>query len=186
MPKKTRKATYNKQFTVREAKFIEGIKQGLSQTKAAQYAGYNKSSAPKFGMLLMRRPHIRKALGIMLDQVGVTFSKIAQVVVEGLEAEKTVYIGRGENMKQITVTDHGTRLKAAALALKLLDYEAELKDIFSTEGRTLPETKPVKNNNDEPLPINIKRNKLVNVDEAELIKIAFPVEAQELVGDPVP
>jgi|ERR1700743_1427828 len=120
------KIPYPQYFDVlddREKKFVLGKLQGMSNVDAALYAGYAQSTALIKSHLFMRRENVKLALGTTLAQLGLDFKKILQPVLDGLEATKTTYIGRGDKMKEITKPDLNIRLKATTVALKLLELE---------------------------------------------------------------
>jgi len=103
-----------RQLTVKEKLFVKYKLEGDLGTEAAVKAGYSAHSAGTIASDLMARPRIRELLNITLQELGVTFEKAVQPIIEGLQATKqNTFTGEIE-------VDHATRLKASAMALKLL------------------------------------------------------------------
>lgn len=104
-----------------EAKFVEAKLQGKNNKAAAMFAGIPESSAKQRGYELIRRPQVREALGITLDQLGITFEAAVKPIKDGLTAMK-VHSSLTEPDSE--VPDHAIRLSAAKLALQLLKEES--------------------------------------------------------------
>jgi len=112
-------------YTPKEAKFIEAKLRGKSNTEAAKYAGYSQRSAHITGSQLAKKPHIRNAILVTAEDLGITFEKAVKPIIEALEANKVISAvsagdANGSTMDFVDVPDHSTRLKAASMALDLL------------------------------------------------------------------
>lgn len=116
-------------YTPKEAKFIKFKLAGESSTRAAKLAGYSEKSAHVTGNALMKKPHIRDAVLVTLESLGITFQKAVKPVSDALGADKIVIRKRtvvrengdiGEEEFVDTEPDHSVRLKASSMALDLL------------------------------------------------------------------
>jgi len=109
------------QFTDKEAKFIEAKLQGKSATEAAKIAGYSHKSAHITGSALMKKEHIREALFVTLEDLGITFQKAVKPISEALQATKLIVHGKdSEEGWTEEVPDYTNRLKASSMSLDLL------------------------------------------------------------------
>jgi hypothetical protein len=129
--KSTKKAPGKKQrMSVRERKFFKHVAEGMSAQEAARKAGYAESFCKTKAYVKVSDGKFTE----VLDKAGVTDEKIAETVLNGLDADKVisanVHSPTGEGMADahgttkdfIEVPDHPTRLKAADMAAKMKDH----------------------------------------------------------------
>lgn len=110
-----------KELSEKEAKFVAYKLEGSSPREAAVKAGFSERSAYAYAYELMKRPHIKYALHVTLDDLGINFISAIQPVIDALQATKTVVHGKDSEDGWVDeVPDHPTRLKAASMALDLL------------------------------------------------------------------
>jgi phage terminase small subunit len=112
-PKPKRQRT--PQLNMREAKFVKAKIQGLSNTQAAIVATGTTSvnSAKTLGHRLSTSVNVQEAMRIALERRNLTADRIAGVIDDAMDANKTVAVGEGDIQ---TVPDHSVRLKAAGMA----------------------------------------------------------------------
>lgn len=100
------------------AKEVLESKGDISISKAMLKAGYPPTTA--------KNPQqVTKSKGFkeLLDQMGVTDEKLAKVLNEGLEANKTVVMGKESNEAFVDIQpDHPTRHKFLETGLRLRGY----------------------------------------------------------------
>ena len=167
-------------LSIRERDFVKYKLAGLNNAEAAKKAGYSPDNAYQTGSLLMRRDVVREALGLSLNQLGITFEAITKPITDGLVAMKTIVIGHSKNSKTIEVPDLHTRLAAAKFAWTLLQYEDEhtTPSVVDSDIDQLS-ARPVKN---EPDSETAKRKtellqRIEAMDEVELTNALFDTEA---------
>lgn len=108
-------------LTEKQKRVMEGKMEGLSTTAAVQRAyGYHGGPLVKAANALLARKPIIDAL----ESKGVTDEKIAEKIADGLEAEKTVVIGKGE---YITEPDHSARVQYLKEANRVRDNYPAIK-----------------------------------------------------------
>jgi hypothetical protein len=107
-----------------EAKYIKAKVEGKSNTQAALIAtrATSVNSAKTLGHRLSTKVNVQEALQIALDKHGLTADRIIGVVADGMDATKTVIIGKDEDAFADQVPDHGVRLKAAGMAAQFRGY----------------------------------------------------------------
>jgi terminase small subunit-like protein len=76
----------------RERRFAAGVAAGKSLRQAAKDAGYATSTAEKKAYKILRGPRVQSFLTEALEQAGITAKKIAQPIVDALQAKRTVAI----------------------------------------------------------------------------------------------
>lgn len=130
------------------------VEKGSSVSQAMIDAGYSPRTA--------RAPSkVTKAKGFkeLLDQMGVTDEKLAQVLNEGLEANKTVVMGKESQESFVDIQpDHPTRHKFLETGLRLRGYAKDEVPNFNinfinqiprpngridTQPQAEPETEPI-------------------------------------------
>jgi hypothetical protein len=122
---------------IAQKKYITERVKGKSYRKAAKAAGISKATAFR----AERDPEIKSAMARALERVGCTEDKIAQTVLEALDATKVISANvvapNGEGMKDahsmtkdfIDVPDYAVRCKAAELAGKFRgDFASDRED----------------------------------------------------------
>ena len=99
--------------------FIDYVLAGNSPTEAARKAGYSSKSAARTASKLMKLPHIKDAMTLNLDKIGITYQKALQPIADALQATKIVTTKDGEAYNS-GIPDHAVRLNAATKALQIL------------------------------------------------------------------
>lgn len=126
-------------YTEKEAAFIKSKLSGASNTAAAIQAGYSKRSAHITGNQLIKKPHIRRALFLTLEDFGINLEAALKPIQDALTANKVISAvsagdANGATTDFIDVPDHPTRLKAAGMTLDLLGMK------HGAKPTSLPET----------------------------------------------
>lgn len=103
--------TSKKDRKLRVVRFAKEVLSGKSYKDAAIAVGYSPNGADVAGSRMANSPEVRPLLEAALDKAGATLEATAEVVAEGLRADKIISIG----FKTHVVRDHATRLKAAEL-----------------------------------------------------------------------
>ena len=150
-----------KELSVRELKFVAAILAGNSQKSSALIAGFSETRAKNTGSQLMKRPHIRRALGLAIDNIGVTFEEAIQPVRDALRATKYISDTKNGEMIDSGLPDHGTRLKASAIVLKMMGK-------FDQDNGVKP---PAAYNHDNAGIMNALKDP--NIDEVTLQQMVF-------------
>lgn len=104
----------------RERRFVEGVAQGKTKTQAARDAGYAESTALKQAYQILDRPLVKTALTDALERLGITFERILQPIVDGLEATVLVKNSHRMTVKKTSIPDVPVRLQAHDRAVALL------------------------------------------------------------------
>ena len=101
-------------------------------SKAMLKAGYAPSTA-KNPHLLKKIPEIQDALQSLLKSKGITLDKALQPIADGLEAEKLIAMGKGEDSFIDRIPDMPTRLQASDRALRLLNITSAKEASFNSK-----------------------------------------------------
>lgn len=108
-----------KGLTIKQKKFVKAyVENDGNGTKAALQV-YNTTSedvARSMSAENLAKPSIRDAVDAALIKHGITIEIATQPIADGLHATKTIPTSDGF----VEGIDHGTRLKASGMALKLL------------------------------------------------------------------
>ena len=119
-----------KSLTVTEAKIIKGIVAGKKRREAARAAGITGSdevvSATTSRML--NKVNVKESLQLALAEAGVDVSGVAEVIAEGMKADKVVIVGSGDDAMADVMPDHSIRLRAGQMAAKYLGAEEKEED----------------------------------------------------------
>lgn len=116
-----------KKLTLKQAKFVTEVAKGKSGTQAA-LAAYDTTSvdvAKNIASETLRKPNVQEALAIAFEKHGITLDRAVKPIADGLEAEKVHIVGNGEQAMAEVVPDHGIRLKASGMALRLMGADSE-------------------------------------------------------------
>jgi hypothetical protein len=99
---------------------VAGLAQGKTKTQAARDAGYTEATALKQSYRFLNRPLVQSALTEALTRLDMTFEKIVQPIVDGLEA--TIVLKNTQDLvaKKTTIPDLPVRLQAHDRAVALL------------------------------------------------------------------
>lgn len=123
-PKKKRK--YKTKPTSRMVKTVAIMaEKGSSYGSAMREAGYSEAVA-----LSPSKITRSEAFQALMEEVGVSDRRIAEVLRDGLGATKTVIIGQGDQAMADQVDDHTTRHRYLETALRL-------KGLGKSEGMTV-------------------------------------------------
>lgn len=122
---------HTKALTEKEKKFVEGVAQGKTKTRAAIDAGYSKSTAWKKSYAILKRPLVVSALTEALERQGINLDKIVRPIADGLEA--TVRIMTDKGLVETSLPDHKIRGENADRAIRLLGGYP--KDVDPNESR---------------------------------------------------
>lgn len=119
--KKKAKNSSNK-LTIKEAKLVKGIVEGKTKRQAAIEAYNTKSpeTASVVASNVLKKVNVQEALQEALEKAGLTPSKVVDVVKEGMEAQRLVIVGNGEEAMADLQPDHSIRLKAAGMAANFM------------------------------------------------------------------
>lgn len=99
---------------------MEGVARGKTKTQAARDAGYAESTALKQAYQILDRPLVKTALTDALERLGITFEKILQPIVDGLEATILIKNPQSMTVKKTSIPDVPVRLQAHDRAVALL------------------------------------------------------------------
>lgn len=112
-------------LTVREAKLIMGVAAGKTKRQAAKDAGYTGSDevVSVTASQVLNKPNVKEAMQTALEQAGVTIEGIAEVVADGMKANRVFIIGDGDQAMADIQPDHNIRLRAGAMAAKFLGLD---------------------------------------------------------------
>lgn len=116
------------QPTVREKKLVKSLIEGESIREAGRQAGYAPSTCEGGVYAIIRRPRVVSFLTEAMDKAGITSDKLAGVLLDALEAKKTVFNPKlGELLTEYP--DHDVRLKGydrAVAAHGVIPRETEM------------------------------------------------------------
>ena len=79
-----------RELTVKERKLVKGIAEGKTKKQAAIDAKYSPRSAGSIASETLRKPDVQAALVKALDNAGVTDERIAEVITDGLKANRVI------------------------------------------------------------------------------------------------
>lgn len=111
-----------KKLTIKEAKLVKGIVEGKTKRQAAIEAYNTKTpeTASVVASNVLKKVNVQEALQEALEKAGLTPSKVVDVVKEGMEAQRLVIVGNGEEAMADLQPDHSIRLKAAGMAANFM------------------------------------------------------------------
>ena len=124
-PKKPDAKKISRKLKPRQRKFVANYTDPTKETfgngtKAAIAAGYSEKSAAVQASQALTNPKIEREIERVLEEVGVTRKKVAQVLYNGLEAKITrVFCQDGVLIYSDPLEDHPTQVRAAEVAGKL-------------------------------------------------------------------
>lgn len=111
------------ELTVKQARFVkEYAENGGNGTKAAlvAYDIEDPNTASSIATENLRKPDIREAVNNAMVAAGLDAESLLKPIKAALEAETNHYEYDKDGRRKLTkVVDHGTRLKASELGLKL-------------------------------------------------------------------
>jgi hypothetical protein len=104
-------------LTVRQRKFAAELAQGKTQRQAAIEAGVPPGGASAFAQRALKSAHFQETFEQMLDRVGLSEQRLAEIHLENTQATKVVAVARsisGEVKEIVERPDYSTRQKAVA------------------------------------------------------------------------
>ena len=103
-------------LTVKQRKFVANKVKGMTGVAAAQEAyGASYSVANAIAGENLRKPSIQEAIEVEYEKQGISLAALIKPIADGLQAEKTVIIGKENDAFADQIPDHTTRLAAAKL-----------------------------------------------------------------------
>jgi hypothetical protein len=110
---------------VRQRRFAAELAQGKTQRQAALAAGSSPGGADDFAQRTLKNPKFQDSFTELLDRMGLSDERLAEIHAENLQATKVVGIARslsGEIKEVVERPDYSTRQRA-------------VKDAWSLRGR---------------------------------------------------
>lgn len=112
-----------KRLSPDEIEFVKAKVAGKSDRQATKVAKPNlsESSLGKVANRLSTNVNIQEEIAKAFERKGITIDKAVQPIADGLEATKTIVMGKESNESFVDIVpDHPTRLKAAGMAFNLM------------------------------------------------------------------
>jgi len=113
-------------LTIREKRLIKGVVSGLTGAEAARRAGYSAKSASQLASETLAKPKVQSALLAAMEKAGITDDRIAQVMDEGLKANRVVS-ARVTNKDAEVDTDDFIEVPDHAVRHKFLETAIDVK-----------------------------------------------------------
>lgn len=115
-------------LTPKQAKFVKAKIAGKSGVAAAQeaYPGVDYSVANAIAHENLNKPSIAAALEAAYARQGITVDALVKPIADGLQAEKTIIIGSGDDAFADQIPDHSIRIAAAKLGGQWLGMGKEV------------------------------------------------------------
>lgn len=117
-----------RKLTPKQAKFVKGVNEGKTKVAAAMeaYPGQSYNVARVTAAENLNKPSIASALEAAYERQGITIDALVQPIADGLQAEKTVIIGSGDDAFADQIPDHSIRIAAAKLGGQWLGMGKEV------------------------------------------------------------
>ena len=111
-----------KSLTAKERRLVKATAEGKDQTTAGLEADPNRTpeSARVWANQTLQKATVQQALEEAFKAHGITMDRVIKPISDGLDATKTVIIGKDEDAFADQIPDHATRLKASGMALNLM------------------------------------------------------------------
>lgn len=121
---------------VKELKYIKARAEGKNKQDSAMEATGSKNSkvASVQAYRMEKKPDVKKELARVLNKYKITINRAVKPINDGLEAEKTIAVGKGKDAYTVTVPDYTTRLKASDRSLELLGVKDSTKKLGNPEN----------------------------------------------------
>jgi phage terminase small subunit len=132
---------HQRSLTVRQRRFAAELAQGKTQRQAALDAGSTPGGADDFAQRTLKNPQFQESFAQLLDRMGLSDQRLAEIHAENLQATKVVAVGRnmqGAITEVLEKPDFSTRQRA-------------VKDAWVLRGRMSPSGEE----GGQPLQINI-------------------------------
>ena len=113
----------DKPLTVKQKKFVKAYvaTDGNGQESAkAVYDVNSDTVARSIASENLTKPNIKYAIEQALEKHGITMDAAIAPIAEGLKADKVSISGQGDQAFAGVTADHSVRLKASAMALRLM------------------------------------------------------------------
>jgi len=113
----------DKPLTVKQKKFVKAYVEKDGNGQEAVKAVYDVNSdavASTIASENMRKPNVKFAIEQALEKHGITMDAAVAPIADGLKADKVSVTGLGDQAFAEVTPDHSVRLKASAMALKLM------------------------------------------------------------------
>lgn len=114
--------------TIHQRKVCKTYIDSKNPTDAGRKLNPNRSmSAMNLGVnRVLANPNVKYHLSKMMDECGISDSKICEILKEALEAKRTHFFSKdGEVTDERTVPDHTTRINAVDRVLELKGYTSK-------------------------------------------------------------
>jgi len=121
----------NQQLTIRQRKLIQGVASGLPKRIAAIRAGYSERSAHAIADETLKNPKVKKALTELMEESGLSNSRLLEKHRELLNAQKIVSIVCGQEGNSATV--EYTEVPDYAIQARALEMAYRLQGAFAPE-----------------------------------------------------
>ncbi|MGA1876377.1 MAG: terminase small subunit [bacterium] len=130
-------------LTERQRRFVDNFVDTGNATESARLAGYSEKSANEIGYENLKKPVVRAAICVRMDQARITEPRLLKVLDEGLNAHVVkVFHHNGTVIESKEYPDYSIRHQYLETALKLRDmFPSQKVDItFNVfEGRSAEE-----------------------------------------------
>ena len=129
IPKSTKRDRTNKallNLNEKERTIVQALLDGKSQEEALLSAGYAPSTAKTQYKKVIEKSRIQSAIQIIMENHGVTETKLIETMKEGLDAEKLHNTGLGDHVR---TEDHAVRHKFMETGLRLMGHGDKKVDI---------------------------------------------------------
>lgn len=112
-----------KKLTVKEAKLVKAKAEGKSHIEAWDEAGYSQNSSDVVKVVntskILSKPKVQETIAELMDAEGIGDKTLLNTLKEGLQASKTIVMGKDEDSFVDIQPDHATRHKFLETGLRL-------------------------------------------------------------------
>jgi phage terminase small subunit len=113
------------ELTIKQRRLVANKAKGMSGAAAAREAGYSPRSAREIAAETLAKPNVQAALVKAMDDAGITDAKIAEVLKEGMAAQRVVAtVMRRGKPELIERPDHATRHRFTETAIDVKGAKA--------------------------------------------------------------
>lgn len=138
-------------LTVKQRRLVKGIVEGKSKKEAAIEANYSRRSAGQNANEALAIPKVKRAIEIALEKAGLTDNRVAEVLNEGLQANRVISAivikkkGTAEMAEANENTNDFIEVPDHAVRHKYLETLVDLRGL-----KVLPKEEPI-----APVQVNI-------------------------------
>lgn len=105
-----------RKLTTKQRKFVKAKVEGKTGTQAAIIAyGVDEKTAGVMASQNLGKLSIQEALNAEYQKQGIDMAALVRPIADGLQAEKTIIIGSGDDAFADQIPDHSIRIAAAKL-----------------------------------------------------------------------